>query len=97
MSHFLNALRGENGELQRIKAKQIVRFVRGRIISAGEAAEEFFGNESDVELFMLVMRILSDKKRGGAIHRILKAASAQTITTERAIGDLIIRVGTDSH
>lgn len=89
MFYFLNALSGEHGELQRAKAKQIVWRVRRRIISGGEAAEEFFERESSDVLFIRVMRVLRDKKRGGAVHKILNAASVPMIRAERAVEDLI--------
>ena len=89
MSHFLNALRGENGEMQRIKAKQIVWRVRNHIISADEATEEFFGRESNDALFMRVLCTLRDKKKGGAVHTILNAVSVPTIRVERALEELI--------
>lgn len=87
--YFLSALSGEYGELRRAKAKQIVWHVRRRIISGGEAAEEFFERESNDVLFIRVMRALRDESRGGAVHKILNAASVPMITTERAVEDLI--------
>lgn len=90
---FLRALRGEDGELRSTNAKRIVKNVRRRIITAGEAADEFFGRESEDILFTRVMLTLSDQKKGGAVHRILNAVCVPTISVPRAMEDLIVCTG----
>lgn len=93
MVSFLRALRGEDGESRSVNAKKIVKNVRRRIITAGEAAEEFFGRESKDALFVRAMRALSNQKNGGAVHRVLNAAGVPTISVSRAMEDLIVCTG----